>query len=129
MIVEQVGDWVKEFEQAGNTKEEANILIIKAMEFGVIANARNWRYVNKILTNWKQRGLVTMEKIEAEAQRNEKLAAKKTKPSYSKPPVRKESLPDWADETKPKEIDRELSEKEQAAFQEKLQKIRAQREG
>ena len=130
MIVEQVDDWVKEFEQAGNTKEEANILIIKAMEFGVIANARNWRYVNKILTNWKQRGLVTMDKIEAaEAQRNEKLAANKAKPSYSKSPVRKESLPDWADETKPKGIDRELSEKEQAAFQERLQKIRAQREG
>lgn len=128
MIVEQVGDWASEFEEAGNTKEEAGLLIIKAMEFGVTANIKKWAYVNKILTNWQQRGLMTMDKIEAaEIQRAHELESKKTKPSYSKPPARKESLPEWANENKPKEKDKKISEEEQAAFKERLQKIRAQR--
>ena len=99
LTVQKINGWVEDISETGTSEEEANEIIIKAMEFGVANNKRTWSYVNRILVNWENRGLNTLEKIEAaEAERNAKQEARpaKKKKWNKNTNTRSESLPKWA---------------------------------
>lgn len=125
LTVQKINGWVEDISKTGTSEEEANEIIIKAMEFGITNNKRSWSYVNRILINWEQRGLNTLEKIEAaEAERNAKQEAKPIKKKSYNKSTRSESLPDWAKEEK-EQKDEKLSPEEEASFKERLKQIRA----
>ena len=59
---EQIGEWSKTFEPK---------VIIKAMKLASNNNKRTMSYVNGILKNWKNEGLIKLEDIEAEEKSKE----------------------------------------------------------
>lgn len=130
LTVQQIEGWVKDISNTGTPVEEANNIIIKAMEFGVTNNKRTWSYVNRILINWENRGLNTLAKIEAaEAERKAKQENKQSKSKYSNNnPKRTETLPDWATQEQPVE-EEEIDENTKKEFEERLARIRAKRKG
>lgn len=73
---EQIQEWLKTF--------EANVFI-KALEIASNNNKTTMQYVNGILNNWKQRGLTTVEKVEAEEQREKVQKFKSGNRSFSTP--------------------------------------------
>lgn len=124
ITMQKLDDWVKDFDD----NEE---IICKAIEVANDNNVRRYAYVEKVLKSWEDRGVKSLEDIEAlEAQRQKEIEEKKNKAAapkqkYGKKPVRKETLPEWAkDEYEaPKEttIDPNI-EKE---MEERLARIRA----
>lgn len=124
ITMQKLDDWAKDFDD----NEE---IICKAIEVANDNNVRRYAYVEKILKSWEDRGVKSLEDIEAlEAQRQKEIEEKKNKAAaskqkYGKKPVRKETLPEWAkDEYEaPKEtpVDPNI-EKE---MEERLARIRA----
>lgn len=124
ITMQKLDDWVKDFDD----KEE---IICKAIEVASDNNVRRYAYVEKILKSWEDRGVKSLDDIEAlENQRQMEIEEKKSKAAapkqkYGKKPVRKETLPEWAkDEYEaPKEtpVDPNI-EKE---MEERLARIRA----
>lgn len=55
----------KDFVNIGSTAEEADDLIIRAMDMAVVRNARNWAYAEKILINWNNKGIKTVADVDA----------------------------------------------------------------
>lgn len=127
LTIQKIDGWVEDISKTGTSEEEANKIIIKAMEFGVVHNKRTWSYVNRILVNWENRGLNTLEKIEAaEAERNAKQETKPAKKkSWNKNThTRSESLPKWArDDYEPQE-DEKVSPEEEAEYKAMIQRMR-----
>lgn len=95
ITMQKLDDWVKDFDD----NEE---IICKAIEVATDNNVRRYAYVEKILKSWEDRGVKSLEDIEAlENQRQKEIEEKKNKAAapkqkYGKKPVRKESKPDWA---------------------------------
>jgi len=124
LTMQKLDDWVKDFDD----NEE---IICKAIEVASDNNVRRYAYVEKILKSWEDRGVKSLDDIEAlENQRQKEIEEKKNKAAapkqkYGKKTVRKETLPEWAkDEYEaPKEtpVDRNI-EKE---MEERLARIRA----
>lgn len=128
LTIQKIDGWVEDISKTGTSEEEANKIIIKAMEFGVVHNKRTWSYVNRILVNWENRGLNTLEKIEAaEAERNAKQEVKPAKKnSWSKnTSTRSESLPKWARDDYEQEKDEKVSPEEEAEYKAMIQRMRA----
>ncbi|GAB3065435.1 phage replisome organizer N-terminal domain-containing protein [Salinicoccus sesuvii] len=67
---EQITEWLKIFEPD---------VVIKSLEVASNNNKATMNYVNGILNNWKQRGLTTIDKVEAEEKRKQ---LEQLKPSY-----------------------------------------------
>lgn len=95
ITMQKLDDWVKDFD---NNEE----IICKAIEVANDNNVRRYKYVETILKSWEERGVKTLEDIEAlETQRQKEIEEKRNKSAaskqkYGKKPVRKESKPDWA---------------------------------
>lgn len=87
-------------------------------------------YINRILSNWSQTGIDTVEKaIEA----NNQFKQRQTKPTkqpngFKKQPVRKETVPDWVDNPAEEIEDPEQQAAIQQRLQEYLKKQEAERE-
>jgi len=126
LTIQKIEGWVTDITKTGTSEEEANQLIIRAMEFGVTSNKRTWNYVNKILINWEQRGLNTIDKIEAaEAERQASQQEKPTKQYRSNNShARQESLPNWADDEYEEPEDEVIDDTE---FKKRLERIRARK--
>ncbi|MDB0581212.1 phage replisome organizer N-terminal domain-containing protein [Salinicoccus roseus] len=82
---EQLSEWLKTFEHE---------VVVKSLEVASNNNKATMNYVNGILNNWKQRGLTTMEKVEAEEKRKQ---VEQMKPSYQQRRREKpgEVTPSW----------------------------------
>lgn len=90
-------------------------LVIEAMRRAAI-DQKGFRYAEGIMKNWDKKNIRTMDQVEAEdvafANQNKK------KPSYSKQPIRKETLPDWAqEEYMPPETKSEWTAEKEEEFQ------------
>lgn len=87
---EQLSEWLKTFEPE---------VVVKSLEVASNNNKATMNYVNGILNNWKQRGLTTMEKVEAEEKRKQ---VEQMKPSYQQRRREKpgEVTPSWMKEEK-----------------------------
>lgn len=59
-IVGYINEWLD-----GNYFYEAEVILIKAMEEAVSNNVRKWSYVDKILINWDQNKLRTLNQVNA----------------------------------------------------------------
>jgi len=132
LTVQKINGWVEDISKTGTSVEEANEIIIKAMEFGVTNNKRTWSYVNRILVNWENRGLNTLEKIEAaEAERNVKQEAKpaKKKNWNKNTNTRSESLPKWARDDYEPVKDTPVSAEEKEEMQRRIAEFRAMKLG
>ncbi|WP_462419983.1 phage replisome organizer N-terminal domain-containing protein [Salinicoccus sp. Marseille-QA3877] len=73
---EQIQDWLKTFEPG---------VVIKSLEIASNNNKTTMQYVNGILNNWKQRGLTTVEKVEAEEQKEKVQKFKSGNRSFGTP--------------------------------------------
>ncbi|MCG1009248.1 phage replisome organizer N-terminal domain-containing protein [Salinicoccus sp. ID82-1] len=91
---EQITEWLKIFEPE---------VVIKSLEVASNNNKATMNYVNGILNNWKQRGLTTLDKVEAEEKRKQ---LEQLKPSFQQRRREQpgEVAPSWLkDEDKPKQ--------------------------
>lgn len=59
-IAEEIGLWVDDLSEE---------IVIKAMDIALERNIRNWSYISGILRDWANRGLTTIEQIEADQMR------------------------------------------------------------
>lgn len=73
---EQIQEWLKTFEPG---------VVTKSLEIASNNNKTTMQYVNGILNNWKQRGLTTVEKVEAEEQREKVQKFKSGNRSFGTP--------------------------------------------
>ncbi|UJF14993.1 DnaD domain protein [Jeotgalibaca sp. MA1X17-3] len=55
----------KDFIQEGSSEQEADELIIKALELSAINNVRKWSYAEKVLINWNNKGHKTVKDVDA----------------------------------------------------------------
>lgn len=110
---EQITEWLKIFEPD---------VVIKSLEVASNNNKATMNYVNGILNNWKQRGLTTLDKVEAEEKRKQ---LEQLKPSFQQRRREQpgEVTPSWLqNEDKPKP-DKPSGPVKTAADDPELQKI------
>ena len=106
-VGDQVSEWIND------TNEE---LVIHAMKIAIENGVLKWNYVNKILINWSNQKLKTVEAVEAHEQKRQ--AQSQGRRSFGRP-MKKEILPDWYQEEgqtpvveeQKEEIDPELEER------------------
>lgn len=123
LTIEKLEHWVKDFE--GNES-----IIVKAIEVASDQGVRKYAYVNTILKNWEDKGVKSVEDIDAlEKKREAEVQAKKAAPinSFNKAPLRKETLPEWAKDENRKVEENPMSEEDKAAFNERLARIQNRR--
>lgn len=70
VIVQQIEDWENDLSPE---------IVIRAMKEAVYQNARNWKYINRILRDWYNKGAKTLNDVERlikefELQKNKKIA-------------------------------------------------------
>lgn len=121
LTIEKLEHWVKDFE--GNES-----IIVKAIEVASDQGVRKYAYVNTILKNWEDKGVKSVEDIDAlEKKREAEVQAKKAASvnKFNKAPLRKETLPDWAKDENQKIEEKPMSEEEKMAFRERLKKIQS----
>lgn len=58
-IVDQINAWIDEF------PNDADEIVIKAMEIAVSNNSKRWNYINGILKRWYQNGVKSLSDVEA----------------------------------------------------------------
>jgi DnaD/phage-associated family protein len=109
-------------------------LVLEAMKIAVERGAKSWSYVEKILINWDEKKIKTVQEAHALILAyKEQQSKQRDRPGKGYKPKRTEMLPDWFDEqeNKPKEAAKEnqpdLSKKKQT-FQETLRKLREGKE-
>jgi DnaD/phage-associated family protein len=66
ITLEKMNDRISDFEQLGASNDEANKIIIKAIEIAVSRNKRSFGYVEGILKPWLDKNLNSVAVIEAE---------------------------------------------------------------
>lgn len=66
ITLEKMNDRISDFEQLGASNDEANNIIIKAIEIAVSRNKRSFGYVEGILKPWLDKNLNSVAVIEAE---------------------------------------------------------------
>ncbi|SDQ19408.1 DnaD domain protein [Carnobacterium viridans] len=123
LTIEKLEHWVKDFE--GNES-----IVVKAIEVASDQGVRKYAYVNTILKNWEDKGVKSVEDIDAlEKKREAEVQAKKAAPrnNFNKAPLRKETLPDWAKEENQKVEEKPMSAEDKAAFNERLARIQNRR--
>lgn len=64
--IQKMEEWVDDLTEKGASTQEADDLIVKALEIAVANNAKKWAYVNGILTSWYGKGLYTASSVEAQ---------------------------------------------------------------
>ena len=123
LTMDKLDHWVKDFE--GNES-----IVVKAIEVASDQGVRKYAYVNTILKNWEDKGVKSVEDIDAlEKKREAEVQAKKAAPinKFNKAPLRKETLPDWAKDENKKIEEKPMSEQEKAEFNERLARIQNRR--
>ena len=123
LTIEKLEHWVNDFE--GNES-----IIVKAIEVASDQGVRKYAYVNTILKNWEDKGVKSVEDIDAlEKKREAEVQAKKAAPknNFNKAPLRKETLPDWAKDEVKKVEEKPMSEEDKAAFNKRLERIQNRR--
>lgn len=121
LTIEKLEHWVKDFE--GNES-----IVVKAIEVASDQGVRKYAYVNTILKNWEDKGVKSVEDIDAlEKKREAEVQAKKAVPrnNFNKSPIRKETLPDWAKEENQQVEEKPMKEEDKQAFRERLEKIQS----
>lgn len=124
ITMQKLDDWVKDFDD----NEE---IICKAIEVATDNNVRRYAYVEKILKSWEDRGVKSLEDIEAlENQRQKEIEEKKNKAvapkqKYGKKPVRKETLPEWAKDEYQAPEETPVDAAVEKEMEERLARIRA----
>lgn len=108
--IEDIEKWIDE----DNMPVE---VINEALKETVIYNAKNTRYLNRVLNNWKANGIDTVEKVEIAR------IAFNTKKQNQKIP-QKSNVPDWSNVNNPDYVEETLSPEEQEkAKQEMLERL------
>ena len=77
--------WVEDFEKIGSSPDDANQLLIKAMNVAINNDGRTYNYVNGILQNWKNRKLTKVELVDAYENERSTKSKSKSKPKQKKP--------------------------------------------
>lgn len=106
-VGDQVSEWIND------SGEE---LVIHAMKIAIENGVLKWNYVNKILINWSNQKLTTVEAVEAHEQKRQ--AQSQGRRSFGRP-TKQEKLPEWFQETheepvvqsQTEEVDPELEER------------------
>ncbi|WP_226619843.1 DnaD domain-containing protein [Cytobacillus firmus] len=108
-------------------------LVVEAMKIAVESGAKNWRYVEKILINWSNQKIKTVEEANALGLAFKESQSKQYTYKNGKGPVRTEQLPDWFDESEVRTVQKvtenpDLANKKRD-LQEKLKKLRGEGNG
>ncbi|SFH68969.1 DnaD domain-containing protein, partial [Pisciglobus halotolerans] len=114
-VMQTIEMWIEDLNQE---------LVIEAMRRAAI-DQKGFRYAEGIMRNWDKKNIRTMEQVEAEDVAFANQSKKKT--SYSKQPVRKEVLPDWAKDDYEEPKEKPASVEDQQAFRNRLEKIRSKK--
>jgi phage replication O-like protein O len=107
--------------------EDPEQMIVEAVKDSARGNGKTWKYVYKKLVAWKKEGIKSL----ADLEKSQDVDAKKTAQygkGYGKKPVRQEQLPDWFEESQPKQqptpqVDADIEAKKQA-IKDKLNQFR-----
>ncbi len=121
LTIEKLEHWVTDFE--GNES-----IIVKAIEVASDQGVRKYAYVNTILKSWEDKGVKSIEDIDAlEKKREAEVQAKKASSvnKFNKAPLRKETLPDWAKDENKEIEETPMSEEDKKEFEERLKKIQS----
>jgi DnaD/phage-associated family protein len=127
-IAEKIGQWCDDLSPE---------LVLEAMKIAVEYGAKNWNYVERILRNWADKKLTTVEQVHAALlEFRERKAKQRDNPKYPNKQKRTEIVPDWWDDnprqTKQPESIQEIGEQKKEdetqlkkqSIQEKLKKFR-----
>lgn len=84
MLIENMNYWISDFKKIGSSTEDANQILIKAMEISIKRNKRSWAYSEAILKDWINKGLNTPGAIDGQENsfQSAKLAHDKKGGSY-----------------------------------------------
>lgn len=86
-------DSISDFEEKGNSQNEACDIVIYAMNLMVENSAKSWKYVQAILKNWLNNNLFTLDNIKA-SQKERQNKPKRKYGRYNQRP--KETGTDWS---------------------------------
>lgn len=119
-----ISDWLQSW-----PREMVSFAIQTSFDYGKELSALK-PYINRILSNWSQTGIDTVEKaIEANNQFKQRQTKPTKQPSgFRKQPIRKEPLPDWVDNPTEEIEDPEQQAAVNQRLQEYLKKKQAERE-
>lgn len=115
-ITDDINYWLD-----GNFFDEPEQILIKAMQESILNNIRNWKYVNKILLDWCNRKLRTVNDVLAHQQQWE-LKKQRGNPKNRKY-VKQDKLPEWIENKQkvvPVENGSDLSEEQKRKRMEEL---------
>lgn len=117
---EKIGQWIDDL---------SSDLVLEAMKIAVERGAKNWSYIEKILRDWADKKITTVEQVHAAMLAyKEKQLKQWNKPRYGSKPSRTEKLPEWFDEPNnqpPVKNAVDVNEKK-LSVQEKLKKFRGE---
>lgn len=84
MLIENMNYWISDFKKIGSSTEDANQILIKAMEISIKRNKRSWAYSEAILKDWINKGLNTPGAVDGQENsfQSAKLAHDKKGGSY-----------------------------------------------
>jgi DnaD/phage-associated family protein len=81
--------WIDDFEEKGATEQEADELVCYAIKEAVDNNARNWKYIKRILNRYMSDNLYTVDMVKAKE--NERMNGNRN----SNQPQKHEKQLDW----------------------------------
>ncbi|QQP71181.1 DnaD domain protein [Carnobacterium sp. CS13] len=120
--MEKLDNWIVDF----GDSDEAEEIVCRAIDVAADQGVRKYAYVNTILKNWEDKGVKSLDDIDAlEKEREAALKAKKSAPknNYTKQPIRKETMPEWHGKPEVNETPMDSAAREE--LQARLNKIRA----
>ncbi|MFS7400713.1 DnaD domain-containing protein [Carnobacterium maltaromaticum] len=123
----KISMWVDDFIEIGSTESDAEAILIKAMEISLMNNVRKWSYVESILKDWEQKMFKTIGQIEAaEVEHKANQATKQFNQSYKN--VKKETLPEWAEDKNEIKEEKPMSPEEAEAFRARIARLKSSQE-
>lgn len=89
-ISEKIGQWCDDLSPE---------LVLEAMKIAVEHSVKNWSYIERILRNWADKKIKTVEQVHAAILVfKEKQSKQRDRPKYNRTSNHAEILPDWFDE-------------------------------
>lgn len=114
-IAEKIGQWCDDLSPE---------LVLEAMKIAVERGAKNWSYVERILRDWADKKIKTVEQVHAAILAfREKQAKQRDRPKNYGKPKRTEMLPDWWTDENPHPAKPEKQQKSTEEIEEQKREI------
>lgn len=74
---------IKDFEDKGNTYDQACNIVAEAINVAALKNVHNWKFIQGVLNNWQNDSLFTLENIKAHEKARKKEPEEKDDSGYT----------------------------------------------